>query len=558
MLGLLKKFHVVLGNLPEMDLNKPFPEQFALKRFDKKFQVPLEGIDERLHLEAWETFLSTDDRLCLPSRVDGLWYKVRKDLRRHTYKFNSDVSFPKGSEFFATRGNNSLECRLAYSVWTVTPDCFDQFANLVYNHKALKRAARERYTRWYRKQNLSTPRKVSEKYLWTKLGNAKSIFNWKLSKIVQFEHGSRFSTVPKNNAVRRPINIECFGNMIIQKQMGDCFREIVTTSYGNNMSVLQGVHKTRLTDRSIATIDLKNASDSINLDLIRFLLPTKVFNQISKSRSEYILGPDDNYYPLKKVSSMGNGFTFELMTLILTSLCRVLDPLSSVYGDDIIIANEHAPRLIKALEDVGFQVNIEKSFINSEFRESCGGNFHDQFGYIESYDFLWPENVHDCITFYNKAKQLSLLGYAFFNELVASFDEVIPPALRGPSSGVFCTPGYKKAWDDQPDDLGGFFRQGIEKSLARFKQTRSQIATRYQYDIDSVTIHYGMRYTPELRTPCLKDLIRKHHWAKYEMYLSAMKRTKDVITGSGCWDIIVLCTIEGRTSTLASLMQEEE
>lgn len=548
---LLQKFQQELSQLNQSSNGDCIESKFAIKRFWKKFQIPLEGNDHALHTEAWDTFLSTDLGLNLPNRVDGLWYKVREDLHSLNYRLPEDVDFPKGSEFIATRGANSLEARLAKSTWTVTPDCFDAFSKIVYSHKALKRAFRERYNRWYQSQNFDMSRSSSEFFLWNRLKNPFDIFKWKLARVCQFEHGSRFSTVPKNNTNRRPINIECFGNMIVQKRIGDCFRGLVKSHYGNDLSILQDDHKRRLADSRISTIDLKNASDSINLDLVKFLFPKSIFKLICKARSEMILGPDGYYHQLKKVSSMGNGFTFELMTLILTSLCRVLDSNSSVYGDDIIIDSSVASRLIQALEDVGFQVNREKSFINSSFRESCGGNFHDDVGYIESYDFTWPENIHDCITFYNKAQALS--KYSFFKDIVTRLDKVIPPALRGPLSGFYKPMGLEVS-NNRSDALGGFFRQGDTNSLKKFSKTRVEIATRYHYDIDSVVIHYGFRFTPSLRTPLLKELIRRRHWAKYEMYLASGMVTKDTLSSTGRWDSIVLCTIEGRTSTLASLL----
>lgn len=76
---------------------------------------------------------------------------------------------------------------------------------------------------------------------------------------------------------------------------------------------------------------------------------------------------------------MGNGYTFELESLIFLSLtraaCDVFGVNSSdvsVYGDDIICPSDVVPLLIQVLNLVGFEVNHSKSFVAGPFRESCG------------------------------------------------------------------------------------------------------------------------------------------------------------------------------------------
>lgn len=339
--------------------------------------------------------------------------------------------------------------------------------------------------------------------------------------------------------------------MIVQKVLGNCFRNLVKDHFGNDLATLQDVHKDRLVDKNIATIDLKNASDSISWELVQFLFPKGIVRALSRARSEMILGPDESYYILKKVSSMGNGFTFELMTLILTALCRTLDPTSSVYGDDIIIANEHAYRLISALESVGFKVNLEKSFINSPFRESCGGNYHDDFGYIKSYDFIFPKTIHDQIIFFNKLNELDHIE--FFRILRDDLLSVLDPALRGPR---YCEPFDSSEGGDYRTihGLSGFFRTDIDKViLKRFKKIRQQISLRYHYDIDSIEIFAGFTFKPTELTKMSSNLSSKQV-GKYSMYLHAGRRCKDTLTGNGKWIKTYYVSIEGRISTLSSLL----
>jgi hypothetical protein len=77
-------------------------------------------------------------------------------------------------------------------------------------------------------------------------------------------------------------------------------------------------------------------------------------------------------------SSMGNGFTFELESLLFYAITRVLAKASgikgriSVYGDDIICPVRLVPRLKRMLAFLGFRLNSKKTHYKGFFRESCG------------------------------------------------------------------------------------------------------------------------------------------------------------------------------------------
>jgi len=80
-------------------------------------------------------------------------------------------------------------------------------------------------------------------------------------------------------------------------------------------------------------------------------------------------------------SSMGNGFTFELESLLFyaiskaTAFCTGVRGVISVYGDDIIVPTALYDDLVWTLGWCGFSVNPEKSFSSGPFRESCGGHY---------------------------------------------------------------------------------------------------------------------------------------------------------------------------------------
>lgn len=85
-------------------------------------------------------------------------------------------------------------------------------------------------------------------------------------------------------------------------------------------------------------------------------------------------------FEYEKFSSMGNGFTFELETVIFYALARACGgskACTHVFGDDIITESEVVPLLREVLDFCGFVVNEEKSFSSGSFRESCGHDYFD-------------------------------------------------------------------------------------------------------------------------------------------------------------------------------------
>lgn len=134
----------------------------------------------------------------------------------------------------------------------------------------------------------------------------------------------------------------------------------------------------------MATIDLSNASDTICKTLVKVLLPPKWFSLLDSLRATHTL-IEGKWVKLEKFSSMGNGFTFELETLLFSSLARAVllfkgydarlgeDVLT--YGDDIIVPTSFASDVVAVLKYFGFEPNMDKTFIEGPFRESCGGDY---------------------------------------------------------------------------------------------------------------------------------------------------------------------------------------
>lgn len=134
-------------------------------------------------------------------------------------------------------------------------------------------------------------------------------------------------------------------------------------------------------DGSYATIDLSSASDTISTELVRRLLPCEWFDKLYALTAQYTKLPDGTLHENEKFSSMGNGFTFELESLIFYAICLATKEHLKhngevmTFGDDIIVPTEIASTVVEVLEFCGFSLNKDKSFLTGPFRESCGGDY---------------------------------------------------------------------------------------------------------------------------------------------------------------------------------------
>lgn len=107
-------------------------------------------------------------------------------------------------------------------------------------------------------------------------------------------------------------------------------------------------------------------------------MPVGWMRVLNALRSPVGTMPDGVNLCYDKVSSMGNGFTFELETLIFWALATAVSEKGKilVYGDDIICHVEDASKVVLMLDVCGFSTNSRKSFTAGPFRESCGGHYH--------------------------------------------------------------------------------------------------------------------------------------------------------------------------------------
>lgn len=206
--------------------------------------------------------------------------------------------------------------------------------------------------------------------------------------------GNVLSFAKKNIEIARAICTEPTLNMFFQKGINGVICEVLWAHFGIDLSkqpdLNRGLALRGSIDQSFGTVDLKDASNCMALGMTDKLLPATLTKWCRRFRSPVTVQPDGLHVELFMMSSMGNGFTFPLQTLIFATLVEACyralnikfvvhgpDRNFGVFGDDIIVVKHAYDLVTRALAMVGFTVNTEKSFNAGPFRESCGGDFSD-------------------------------------------------------------------------------------------------------------------------------------------------------------------------------------
>lgn len=383
-----------------------------------------------LHRAAVQRWLSVDERLRSVSKA----YLVRlafSDARLIRMKYllhgwlkdfdwRIEDAWPGPGETYRTLAGRTNDIDRFYRVdtWTCTKSCFPFFQSFILANRPLRRfcieEARKRYPAL--QQNIADNPGLAVELL------------------TEVVIGGRLATVPKNNVKRRPINIEPLGNSIVQYAISrSLFR--VLDRVGNSLLTGQQRHQHRLlTETGISTIDFSDASDSVSVELCRFLLPKEFFELLEQTRSKCIEVDGVFREPSSKISCQGNGWTFPLMTLILLAACKSCgDYKASVYGDDVIIDDRIAHDFIDLAQSIGFVVNKEKSFIRSEFKESCGV-FTYASKAILCFDLKWAENPAECFANLNKIAWFATEGIdkSFWKRIHDDLIQLVPLRYRAP------------------------------------------------------------------------------------------------------------------------------
>lgn len=230
--------------------------------------------------------------------------------------------------------------------------------------------------------------------------------------------GNLVTTVPKNMKTDRTIAMEPDINSLFQRAVGKRLRHCLLRQgidlrdqTSNQRACIQAYA------RRLATLDLKDASNSVLYFPIMQVLPddwaalidcTRSHKGTFSSRKDAVCQPSDaEWFEYQMLSSMGNGYTFELESVMFFAICAACGVPQDqiwVYGDDIIIPQSSVSLVTRVLSVFGFSVNTVKSFTEGAFFESCGVY---TFAGADVTPFKIKDLLHedkDCITLANKVR----------------------------------------------------------------------------------------------------------------------------------------------------------
>lgn len=459
-------------------------------RIKSKFECPDLSNRKQLTAECMDKWVSFEqehlrdfefENLSGPARGDV--YRVAqlvKDwlLPRNAHQKNfwayieeAPIDFGPGESYSPNEGDTSTFSKLnsinIFPNWTVTVEYAVNAAYLVAANKPLRAQAKE----FLRKPKYPSPRQqiwIDEATeMWNRLKHdhvskrvsyfAKLVFIHIIYAYpVDHSHslvkrGSRGSSVYKNVDVRRFIEIQCFLNVIGQKICGYGFRMCLKHNAKIDLDDGQQYHRWLVTQPNVSTLDEKSASDSNLYSSCRRILPPSIFPFVSLTRAHFILlstrsvngngnwEQSKDWYPVRKLSSMGNGYTFEYLSLVLGAASRLHDPTASVYGDDIICRDAAADAITETITAIGFLVNEKKSFVQKPLRESCGSFYLEGYGVITCFDIKWCHNLNDVINQVNKLGRIVRFNQTWEHLIrekiecaYADLRALIPAFLRGP------------------------------------------------------------------------------------------------------------------------------
>lgn len=360
----------------------------------------------------WTTF----DYRSLDHSVRADFLRAREWLKeffkgfQHSYR----LRFPSNETFTSARGKTDLLYKLSdLRQWTVSPDAVQYIVEILLRERALLAVVKQRYKDKYGeagKKQLERLRTSFHAYGPQKPRDTRRVMvHFMFRACVTLVRLSRVTTVPKDNRRDRVITCESLWTMVAQLSYAASLRDHLRKRLGFDLESRQGVHRA-LIRSGAATIDLSKASDCNYMVVLEALWPAKQVQVLRSLRTGiFELNSSDGitYHPLRMFAPMGCGCTFEVMTLTLLAHTRVLDKGSSVFGDDIIVSQGVAPRLMNNLTAMGWKINTSKSFIRGAFRESCGAfcDLRTQ-RLLLSYDITRPATIEEAFVVGHKLLQL--------------------------------------------------------------------------------------------------------------------------------------------------------
>jgi hypothetical protein len=249
---------------------------------------------------------------------------------------------------------------------------------------------------------VSTKERLWDKFLWTNvssrithmwpfdayfcasLGHVCDVYS-QFNTVTEEESSAKVILVPKDSRGPRLISCEPVDFQWIQQGLSRAIVRRVESHPISRWNVFftdQGPNQRGALLGSMrneySTLDLKEASDRVHLDLVRLLFPGNLIDYLEAARSLTTEMPTGEVIKLQKYAPMGSALCFPVMALTIWSLLTAAAPDADtresilVYGDDVIVPTAFAESAITVLELFGLKLNRNKSCTKGLFKESCG------------------------------------------------------------------------------------------------------------------------------------------------------------------------------------------
>lgn len=204
---------------------------------------------------------------------------------------------------------------------------------------------------------------------------------------VEFNEFARWDSVPKDREIDRSIIVGNDVNVMLQRGCGIYIRERLK-KYGIDLTDQtrnQELARMASITGKLVTHDAVDSSNRIVTECVRLLLPDDWFDYMAAIAERLVVGEGGQKRKLQLFSSMGNGFTFELQSLIYFGLAvssgsrplREAIPDIGIFGDDVIMPVADYDNFLECITFFGMAANEAKTFRSGPFRESCGAHWYE-------------------------------------------------------------------------------------------------------------------------------------------------------------------------------------
>lgn len=240
---------------------------------------------------------------------------------------------------------------------------------------------------------------------------ASSVAQWPDCSSPESEATSKVIFVPKDSRGPRVISAEPRECQFVQQGLRQyMYKAIQSHSLTRNdvhfgdQTFNAGLAMEASIDKTLATLDLSEASDRVSMRLVEILfsgvpslleylkvsrsVQTKLSPVVERRGGQEVTLFKGTTTRLGKFAPMGSAVCFPVLAIVIWSLLKAKQLLLrgdniengwatasdviAVYGDDIVVDSTFALDAIETLEEFGLRVNVAKSFVACDFAESCG------------------------------------------------------------------------------------------------------------------------------------------------------------------------------------------